>query len=420
MNQELKKLTRSVYAISTLVVLAFFGFFWFLSRSFISLRIDPKIALVMIDDTPVRATAAGIARKILTPGEHLIRIEASGYVGYSRAITFKRGLNKEVLVSLKVMPKTTEVAADGRFLSKGADFGDFFYLGSGGKTIYKVKLTLDEKKEIKKVEERPITEARLSGIQEIIWSPNRELALLRKSDGLYLFDFYKYDFVNQRETFWGKDIGSAAWAPDNSKVAYFYNPPGEQSLVFANLSNSESTRVANLTEMGIENPLLRWSPDSEWLFVTPRSKDYSKNKIYLFNAYSRSFKELTEGGSQAEALFSPDCNKILYWTYQKGSEAEPSFVLSVMNKDGSEKRSLDIRADTGKATWMSDSKNIVVALPGESGLLSLVAYNTQSIKESGFALPDVVKSLVSLAVSNDNKILVFESDNKILAIKAEE
>lgn len=402
---------------------ALFGLYWFLTHSFMEVSINPKDALVTINNAPVKVGALGRIKRTLTPGDYNLRVEADGYIAFIQNVTLKRSKKSTIAVALKEIPEPTVLAENAALLAKDKEFNTFYYLGESGKTLYKAISNVDEDGLIQLKTLLPVTEPRLSGIEEIIWSPNKDLALFRKKDTINLFDFKKYDFVNQTETPWGKDISSIAWAPDNSKIAYYYAPGnGEKSLIFANLSNTEITRVANLAEMGLNNPLLRWSPDSEWLLVVPRnSPDYEKNKVYLFNAYSRTFKVITETGSQVDAIFSPDSNQVLYATYSKGSNNPINTVISVMDKDGSNKRALDVRAELRKVVWQKDSKNLIVASYNEAKHQeSIFGYNIDTKQKTDFSINALGDGYINnIAISDDNKIVIYEAKGGIYALKIE-
>lgn len=423
MNIEIKKLIRQIYLIIAIIAVALLLLFWFFSRSFITVKVSPINAKVTIDETVIRTTVSGVAKAVSEPGSHQVKVEADGYVGISQEINFSRGLMKRIEVQLKKLPKPLLIGKDATYLTKGSDFNGGYYLGDNGKTIYRMKVGLDTNGNVSLIDNRAITDARFSNIAEIIWSPTKELALLRKSSGeITLFDFMKYDFIHQTETAWGRDIGSVAWAPDNSEIAYYYAPAGgERSLIFSNLTNTEITRVADFKELGIENPILRWSPDSSSLLVIPRSSDLSKNKIYLFSAYSRTLKAVADSGNQADAVFSPDNNKILYETYSQDPANPVPYLLSVMNSDGSEKRSLDLRADLKKVVWAKDSKNIIVATYDlGTKQESIFSFDTEKKEKAGFTIKDLSNIyIISLVMSDDGNILSYETKDGIYALKVE-
>jgi len=421
MNKEIKKLVMSVYTTVLITIFAALVIFWFFSRSFATIHVVPNDATISVDGGPSTEVANGSLRVNLTPGLHKISIEADKYIGQTKDITFGRGFSKQVNFDLKAVPNPTQITTSGTLLSKGNDFNSAYYLGSVGKVLYKIGVTLDENDEIRVKENRPITDPRLSGIDSITWSPTGELALFKKGTDAFLFDFMRYDFIHQTETMWASNVGEMAWSPDNTEVAYVYTGNGENSLILSNFTNTSVDRVTDLRDYGITNPILRWSPDSEWLLMIPRNKNADDNKIYALSLYSRQIKQITDSGNQIDAAFSPDSSKILYSTYSKDPSSSTPFVLSVMKKDGSEKKSLEIRAEIDKTAWNKDSKNIIVATFDDVTKQELVYnFDTEQKMQTGFSISNFGSLVIkSLLLTDDNKIILFETTEGIYALKVE-
>jgi len=419
MNKSLRKHKVIIYFYSLLALFCLLALIWLLRGSFLRVTVTPKDSILMIDNAPMKLTSAGKITKRLKAGKHQIRVEKENFISFNEEITLRVGSIKNIQINIKEAPKPLST---GGLLAKGNELSDSFYLGDNGKTIYKAVIGFETDGAIKNIENQAITAPKLSGVDEIIWSPDKNLALFRKSTGLYLFDFKKYDFVNQAEAFFGTNIGSIAWAPDNSKLAYFYStsgPNGEKTLMFSNLANTQIERVYNFLDTSIENPLLHWSSDSKKLLIISRSRKFDQNKIYSFDPYSRLLSELTDTGNQVDAVFSPDNSKIIYATYSTDPNEPIPFVLSIMNADGTDKKSLDVRADIRKGVFFKDSKNLL-----------LVSYNTQAAQDYMFKFNIETKQksfavnnsgggrISSIALVNEDQIILYESNNSLYGIKS--
>lgn len=411
MNVELKRIRKTVYIVTALLLAAVVILFWLLTRSFVTITLSPRTATFWLDNTEIKPVAGEV--KINTSvGNHMIRVESDGYTGQNIQLSFGRGFNKKVDINLAQTPRPVTINNNSTLLTKGTNFNDGYYLANN--TIYKLKVGLDEQNVVTVLENRPVSQAKVSDTQEIIWSPSKDLAILRHSSRITLFDFMKYDFINQTESPWGgSDIGSIAWAPDNSRIAYSYAPTsGERSLIFANITNTQIERVLNFTEAGIENPTLRWSPDSEWLLIIPHSKDQTKNKIYLFNAYTRKLKTAVEEGGQVDASFSPDNNKIVYATKSSGNLSD----LYLMDKNGDNKKKLNVEADPETISWTNDSKNIIIANTDQSSSV-IYEYNIDLLAPLGFEITGLDAKIGTIMITDDSKLLLYESNNNVYAIK---
>lgn len=417
-EHNLKKLNAIKYAL--IIVLSVVGLvaYYFLSRSFVEFTIIPPDATLTIDNAPVKLNRQGNKNKTLSPGEHKIKVEAESYNAVEQTIICKRGRQMKVEIVLEESAKPSTISEGARILTYGKEKNEIFFLNSAGNTMYKSVLSASADGSVAG-DTVPITTGNLSGINDIVLSPNRELALFKKSDGIYLFDFKKYDFVNQTESLFGRDIGSIAWAPDSSKIAYYYNPVGgEKTLIFADVTNQNMERVINFAEIGIENPFLAWSPDSRWLIVISQDASHETNKVLLFDSYSRTFKEVTESGNQIEAAFSPDSQQIIYSTHSKDSANPIPNLLSIMNKDGTEKKSLDLRTRIAEVTWVGDFSSLAVGVTDpESNIDQIILFDIASKNKSVvFQSNNPAERISRLLATPDDQIIVYQSNLGIFAI----
>lgn len=419
MQKELKNLKNHVYLTIGLIVLAVVILLYIFSRSFTTIRISPTSASLVLNGQQVAIKSNGAFRAVLTPGLHTLTVEADGHVGYNETVLFSRGFSKQLSINLPQYNEPLTISKDAGFLQKSKNFNEIYYLSN--QALYKSKLGLDESGKITVIEEKQITAHRFNDISEIIFSADEKLALIRKKNGeISLFDFMKYDFVNQTETLWGgNDIKSIDWSPDNNKIAYVYAPPGgEVSLILSDVNNQNIFRAVNLKEEGIINPLLHWSPDGEWLIIIPRDTNEDNNKIYLFNAYSRTLKQITDFGGNLDAMFSPDGNKILYSNYGKNDQTPVTSSLSIMDRDGKNQRSLDIQAEVSKSIWSNDSKKVVIAtFDKDTKNESVFSFDTEAKKRSGFSIRNLDKMFIrNLTLSDDERIVIYETNSGIFAL----
>ena len=299
--KKLKINPKTLYIVLAVVLVALLVLVWLLNRSGLKVEVLPKNAIVSIDNAPLVVKNNGLASTTLSPGTHILKVEAEGYISSIIEIDLKRARTASVSVNLKEVPSphtisdSSTAAKDVQFISEGDDFNTVFYYGNNASTLYKAKFKTNDQGLIETVYNLPISNPPLMNIDDIVWSPKRDASIHKKGKAAHFFDFKKYNFVSQEEVFYGDNIGDVVWSPDDSKIAYYYAPDsGERSLIFANKTNSNVTRVANLKELNLPDPYLSFSPDSEWITFVPRHESVTENKIYLFNAYTRSFKEVND------------------------------------------------------------------------------------------------------------------------------
>jgi len=415
---NLKKLNAIKYTLVVVLMVLGLIIYYYLSHSFLEVSVIPPNSMVSVDNAPIKLSRRGVGKISFKPGMHTVRAEAESYNTVEKTVDFKRGRQTKLDIVLEESAQASTVAEGARFLAYGKEKNEIFYLNDIGNTLYKSILRVGDDGLIA-ADTNPITSPVLNGINEIILSPNRELALFRKNDGIYLFDFFKYDFVNQTERLWGQNIGDIAWSPDNSKIAYFYAPPtGERTLIFTDVANQAPERVVDLNEAGIENPYLSWSPDSQWLIVISRGAKYDTNKILLFNSYSRTFTTVSESGNQLEAIFSPDSSNILFSTYQKDPANPVTDLLSVMKKDGTDIKSLNIRTKISNTAWVGNFTALMIgALDQVSGFYRVSLFDLETKSNSVvFQASDINQEINSVLVTPDDQILVIQTDQGIYAV----
>lgn len=425
-DYHIKKTKNLIIATFSVLIVLGIILFSILNRSYVDFKVTPPNAIVKINNAPVSLDSSGEARVKTRPDVVSVKVEAEGYVGNSQIITLGRGKTFKYTIELKRNPiaVTDEIGLTPNskvsFVSEADEDNSVFYLSDNGSALYKAKFDLNSDQKINLVFNHKISNPNLSGINDIIWSPDKGAALFKKNDGVYFFDLKKYNLLGQEEVKYGEDIGDIAWSPDDSKIAYYYAPPsGEKTLIFADKTNSEKTKVANFLEMGIDNPYLCWSPDSEWLVVIPRNKDFSSNKIYLFNTYTRDFSTVSDSGNNVEAIFSLDSNKIFYTNYQPDPSNPVKSTLNIMDKDGKDKKSLGARALLSKISLLSSKEDdiIISTYNPEKQRDSLFIYNLVEKRDSGFKINLPEKQYINEIISLKNSNLIFYlSNNKLYAL----
>lgn len=416
-----------IWIAATILIVGIILVFVLLSRSFVKITVIPANARVEINNLVVPLNTTGYGRATVKPGDNKIEITADGHIGYSTTVSLKGGKTSTYQIELRKDPtpinigNLEEANNTVQFISPADEDNSMFYLGNNGRTMYKAIFNIDDKGGIVTSLNKPITNPVLSGIKDVIWSPNKAVAIFKKDGGKYtIFDFKKYNFVSQEELNFGENIGDLAWAPDDSKIAYYYSTPeGEKSLIFADKANKEMTRVANLAQEGIDNPFLAWSPNSEWLIVIPRNKDIATNKIYLFNAYTRSFKTVNDSGNNVEAVFNKNGDKIIYSTYSPEPGSAVKQTLSIMDIDGNNKKLINLRAYIPKIMFLNSMESSIIAATydQEIGKESVFLFNLNTKSEDGIKMNLLPKVYVKeMTLSKDDKILFYIANDKFYGL----
>lgn len=398
------------------IFIALMIYLLFFTKAKVSVEIVPTSAIVTLDNKPT-AVISGSANFVTNLGHHTLRVEADDYIGFKEEISLTRGHNYRKKVSLQKSPAPIEIGQNASFIA--IKDNNIFYLNTADRLFYLAKTAYSADGQAEVSSTQTITSKPISAFDKIIWSPNRELVAIKRGTTISILDFKKYDFVHQNETLFGDNIGDIAWSPDNSRLAYYYAPPGgERNLIFSDANNQNITRVLNFAEKEIEDPYLAFSPSSEFLTVIPRNQNFEQNKVYLMNVYTRELTAISTSGNQKEAVFSSDSQKLIYSTFSDNSKNPVGQILSVMDLDGNNNHSLEIAAKASEARfWMDANK---VFLPIDSSRSKMILVDLNSGQTSEFYFVGQGKSEISEVNLNDQKTgAIFISKGILYFVKLE-
>jgi Tol biopolymer transport system component len=400
------------------------GFFVFISlliyllffiRGKVTVEVVPTSAVVTLDNQPGNFSGGSVSF-LASLGKHTLKVEAADYVGYKEEINLRRGKNYSKKNALEKSPSPVELAGSASDIAiKG---NEIFYKNTSDGLFYLA--TIDYAgKEAKITGTKKITSTPVTNSDKVIWSPTKELILLKKGSSVSLLDFKKYDFVNQNVVHFSDNVGDIVWAPDNSRIAYYYAPPsGERSIIFSNATNSTVYRAANLASLRINDPYIAFSPDSQWLVVIPRNSTYDQNVIYLLNVYTKEMKVLNSDGNQKEAIFSADSKRVIFSTYDTASSGAVKRKVGVIDLDGSNKKYFSLAANTSFGRYWKETNKIF--LPIVDGGSKLVLVDIDDGKTNDFYFNGQRNLKIDDIYLNDgNTGAIFTSGGKLYFVKLE-
>jgi TolB protein len=152
----------------------------------------------------------------------------------------------------------------------------------------------------------------------------------RASDGPTSIWMVNADGLNPRLVYAGADtIVAAAWSPDGEKIAYAMSVgiPQEYEIFTMNTEGKNHVRISQgLAGIGGS---IDWSPDGKSLLVYAGA--YGDKDIYKIEVADGSYAQITNGGNNAGASYSPDGLYIVFNSLRNDEQAD----LYIMRADGS-------------------------------------------------------------------------------------
>ncbi len=124
-------------------------------------------------------------------------------------------------------------------------------------------------------------------------------------------------------------IVAAAWSPDGEKIAYAMSVgiPQEYEIFTMDTNGKNHLRISQGLK-GIGGSI-DWSPDSKSLLI--HAGAYGDKDIYKIEAADGSYSQVTDGGNNAGASYSPDGIYIVFNSLRNDDQAD----LYIMRADGS-------------------------------------------------------------------------------------
>ncbi len=152
----------------------------------------------------------------------------------------------------------------------------------------------------------------------------------RASDGPTSIWMVNSDGLNPHQVYAGTDtIVATAWSPDGEKIAYAMSVgiPQEYEIFVMNTDGKNHVRVSEGLQ-GIGGSV-DWSPDSKNLLIY--AGPFGDKNIFKLEAKTRKATQITDGGNNAGASYSPDGQYIVFNSLRNDDQAD----LYIMRSDGS-------------------------------------------------------------------------------------
>lgn len=392
MNQGLKRIIFIIIGVILITAVLYFLFFF---RATVIINPEPSNAQIEI----AGKVSLGKTTIKLMPGTHRLKITSPGYVAFDQDITAKVSQRSELNIKLKTEPKLEKISNyPGQFVTTTLDGKSLLYLSNNGKTIYKVDNVLASEN----FSSYAITPDVFSDVANILWHPDKELAIIRYNDGdTSLYDFNRYDLLHQEKKDWGGGIKGISWRSDGEKIIYYFEPGnGEKSLIRANKDNSGMERIFDMRPYSLIDPAVYWSADQKTVLLV-------SGELHVFDVYTKTLKKIEGINAVTSAQFTPDSQKILY--EKKGS-------LFIIGIDGKDNQDLGIQTTLKKLTWFDEASFVYAVREAGKNTDSLLKYNLVSKEQISFDYGSSGAVNASGLIISSDKNKLFFTDSFIYGI----
>ena len=391
---------------------------YFLYNPKVNISVTQKDARITIDNQKITGKTQ------IKPGKHTIVISQSGFVPYTYTDNIKPFQNIEFQIDLRVLPQPKLVVEEKVFATSFSIAGDkFYYLGNDGKTLYEVKVLEATDGVEKKLEKTRITPDNLDNLAKVIFSPEFDVAIFKYKNGeTGLYDFKRYDLLNQEYKKWGDDIGDVAWSPDGKKALYYFAPKsGERSLVISDRAHSEIKRIRDLsnTEMimpsnDVDTPQIEWSPNGESASLL------SKGNLYLIDIDTGNLSQV-QAGQITSVKFAPDSKHLLFTKagdlYYQDFQLVDALSGKKEDQDNVgkiavvEAKKINLKAQASKGIFTKTGDKIVII--SDDGLKEI---NSKTLEIAPFYLASKLTKVDDLGLSSDGNNLFILANDKLISV----
>ncbi|MEK7460792.1 MAG: hypothetical protein AAB647_01085 [Patescibacteria group bacterium] len=343
-------MTRRIYlwlglslAFVIAAVIIFVAFFY---QARLTVIPTPGDAEVILNGQPI---ATGVPQK-LPPGHYDLTLRAKNYLTEKTSVDLSIGENHSLAVSLRLVPEIRRMAGDVRSAVTSDNQTDqIYYLGQNGSQFFRLPTLAGADGAFKP---EAISEARFSNVQNVVWSPDRSLAIIQTNDGqTKLFDFKRYDFLSQDERDLGPNLRQVTWHPSQKTIIAFESTPsGERSLIREEITSGKAERLIDLRPYQLTNPTLSWSPDGRTVLLVEEA-------VYLYDVTTRTIKKVARTDSAKAANWSPGGQQLLV-EFTRG--------LSLITVADQALTDLTYRVALAKTAWLTDGSGLIVATPTDT------------------------------------------------------
>lgn len=294
----------------------------------------------------------------------------------------------------------------------------FYFNISDKKDLAFYQFNLETKKEQKLSDHMSVPD-------RIIWSTNRDKTILKVINEKYIFEktnsvFKDSSLEDKQETTWFYDlktkklnrlnlnIQSVNWFDNNRIIYNLYGPENNVNGIF--IANADGENFEKIKDIDYSEGVGLGPLSSDEIYYYPIMYEFGGNNIYKVNIQTKQTSEIIGDESAGSAITTPSSNKIIY---QIIHQKENKFTLMTMDKDGSNKKDLDIEGGINKVAFSAKGNFAIIAVRQQNQTTDTfykININSDQKEELKYESQTTINAQ-KLFMSKDDKTLCFTSNN---------
>ena len=202
-----------------------------------------------------------------------------------------------------------------------------------------------------------ISDSNLENLVKVIWSPDKSNVITIFQDNLENVSKYSYNYTTSKAIPLNKYINYIAWSPDSKKNAYQYqNDFTDDNNI--STANPDGTKYSILMNTRMKNMIVEW-PQGTDVFLREKPSGLAQSSLYSLNTITKSFNKIIADVYGFSVKWSQKGEKILYSaTNEKGK----NIGIFIADRNGANKKALDISTLAEKCAWSQDVRYIYCAI----------------------------------------------------------
>lgn len=267
----------------------------------------------------------------------------------------------------------------------------------------------------------PLTDRIFHEVENIVWAPDREKAVLEYPDGSNIV----YNFKTEEQTTLPKHWKDFDFSPDSEKIVTKSIGLDVENRWLA-ISNADGSNMRAIAQMGANEDIVypSWSPNNQIAAMYIKGVDYNNQEVFFVGLNQENFKSTIVHGRGFEHQWSPQGDRLLYSVYSSDDDMKPRLwtVNAHGETIGSNRKSFNVNTWASKCSF-ADNRYLYCGVPKEleegAGIFKEMALrttddlyriDTQTGLKSLVAIPDGNYNISNPIISDDQNTLFFTDE----------